>query len=67
VAQEPGFDPCKVNPCSSGISLGHLAGATDAMIATKALYQLQRCQGRYAVATMSIGGGRGIAVLFERV
>ncbi|MFD2640849.1 acetyl-CoA C-acyltransferase family protein [Pseudomonas japonica] len=61
-----GFDPEKVNPNGSGISLGHPVGATGAMIATKAIHELQRIQGRYALATMCIGGGQGIAVLFER-
>jgi acetyl-CoA C-acetyltransferase len=42
-------------------------GATGAIIATKAIHELHRCQGRYALATMCIGGGQGIAVLFERV
>ena len=67
VAQELGFDPQKVNPNGSGISLGHPVGATGAIIATKAIHELHRCQGRYALATMCIGGGQGIAVLFERV
>jgi acetyl-CoA C-acetyltransferase len=67
VAQELGFDPDKVNPNGSGISLGHPVGATGAIIATKAIYELHRSQGRYALATMCIGGGQGIAVLFERV
>ncbi|MDE1164779.1 MAG: acetyl-CoA C-acyltransferase family protein [Pseudomonas sp.] len=67
VAQELGFDPAKVNPNGSGISLGHPVGATGAIIATKAIYELQRTQGRYGLATMCIGGGQGIAVLFERV
>ncbi|MGG7647189.1 acetyl-CoA C-acetyltransferase [Pseudomonas frederiksbergensis] len=67
VAQELGFDPEKVNPNGSGISLGHPVGATGAIIATKAIHELQRVQGRYALATMCIGGGQGIAVLFERV
>ncbi|OLS64365.1 acetyl-CoA C-acyltransferase family protein [Pseudomonas putida] len=62
-----GFDPEKVNPNGSGISLGHPVGATGAIIATKAIHELQRIQGRYALATMCIGGGQGIAVLFERV
>lgn len=61
-----GFDPEKVNPNGSGISLGHPVGATGAIIATKAIHELQRIQGRYALATMCIGGGQGIAVLFER-
>ncbi|QAY88474.1 MULTISPECIES: acetyl-CoA C-acyltransferase family protein [unclassified Pseudomonas] len=67
VAQELGFDPEKVNPNGSGISLGHPVGATGAIIATKAIHELHRVQGRYALATMCIGGGQGIAVLFERV
>jgi acetyl-CoA C-acetyltransferase len=67
VARELGFDPEKVNPNGSGISLGHPVGATGAIIATKAIHELHRIQGRYALATMCIGGGQGIAVLFERV
>ncbi|MGX1022484.1 acetyl-CoA C-acetyltransferase [Pseudomonas sp. Y3 TE3536] len=67
VARELGFDPEKVNPNGSGISLGHPVGATGAIIATKAIYELHRIQGRYALATMCIGGGQGIAVVFERV
>lgn len=67
VARELGFDPKKVNPNGSGISLGHPVGATGAIIATKAIHELQRIQGRYALATMCIGGGQGIAVVFERV
>lgn len=57
----------KVNPNGSGISLGHPIGATGAIITVKALHELQRTQGRYAVVTMCIGGGQGIAALFERV
>lgn len=67
VARELGFNPEKVNPNGSGISLGHPVGATGAIIATKAIHELQRIQGRYALATMCIGGGQGIAVVFERV
>ncbi|PWB31024.1 acetyl-CoA C-acyltransferase [Pseudomonas sp. SDI] len=67
VSRELGFDPDKVNPNGSGISLGHPVGATGAIIATKAIHELQRIQGRYALATMCIGGGQGIAVVFERV
>ena len=61
------LDPAKVNPNGSGISLGHPIGATGAIITTKALYELQRVNGRYALVTMCIGGGQGIAVVFERV
>lgn len=67
VARELGFDPEKVNPNGSGISLGHPVGATGAIIATKAIHELHRIHGRYALATMCIGGGQGIAVVFERV
>ncbi|EPZ16237.1 3-ketoacyl-CoA thiolase [Thauera terpenica 58Eu] len=67
VASELGFDPEKVNPNGSGISLGHPVGATGAIITTKAIYELQRIGGRYALVTMCIGGGQGIAAIFERV
>ena len=67
VVKELGLDPAKVNPIGSGISLGHPIGATGALITVKALYELQRGGGRYAVSTMCIGGGQGIAALFERV
>ena len=67
VSRELGFDPEKVNPNGSGISLGHPIGASGAIIATKAIHELHRIQGRYALATMCIGGGQGIAVIFERV
>ena len=60
------LDPAKVNPNGSGISLGHPVGATGAIIATKAIYELQRIGGRYALVTMCIGGGQGIAAIFER-
>ena len=61
------FDPDKVNPNGSGISLGHPVGATGAIITIKALYELERIGGRYALVTMCIGGGQGIAAIFERV
>ena len=67
VSRDLGLDPAKVNPNGSGISLGHPIGATGALITVKALYELQRIQGRYALVTMCIGGGQGIAVIFERV
>ncbi len=67
VSQELGLNPAKVNPNGSGISLGHPIGATGALITVKALYELQRIQGRYALVTMCIGGGQGIAAIFERV
>ena len=61
------LDPAKVNPNGSGISLGHPVGATGTIITIKALYELQRIQGRFALVTMCIGGGQGIAAIFERV
>jgi acetyl-CoA C-acetyltransferase len=67
VAKELGMDPAKVNPNGSGISLGHPIGATGAIITVKALFELERIQGRYALVTMCIGGGQGIAAIFERV
>lgn len=67
VMQELDMDPAKVNPNGSGIALGHPVGATGAIIATKAIHELHRIKGRYALATMCIGGGQGIAVIFERV
>ncbi len=67
VIQELGLDPGIVNPNGSGISLGHPVGATGAIISTKAIYELQRTGGRYALVTMCIGGGQGIAAIFERV
>jgi len=67
VIQELGFDPDKVNPNGSGISLGHPVGATGAIITTKAIAELHRIGGRYALVTLCIGGGQGIAAIFERV
>jgi acetyl-CoA C-acetyltransferase len=66
VAQQLEFDPVRVNPNGSGISLGHPVGATGAIITTKALHELRRINGRYALVTMCIGGGQGIAAIFER-
>jgi acetyl-CoA C-acetyltransferase len=67
VAKELDFDPAKVNPNGSGISLGHPVGATGAIITTKLLYELQRTGGRYGLTTMCIGGGQGIAAIWENV
>jgi acetyl-CoA C-acetyltransferase len=60
------LDPAKTNPNGGAIAIGHPIGATGAVIATKALYELQRINGRYALVTMCIGGGQGIAAVFER-
>jgi acetyl-CoA C-acetyltransferase len=66
VARELGLPPDKTNPNGSGISLGHPIGATGAILAVKALHELHRISGRYALITMCIGGGQGIAAIFER-
>ncbi len=67
VMQELQLDPAKVNPNGSGISLGHPIGATGALITVKAPYELQRVGGRFALVTMCIGGGQGIAAIFENL
>ncbi|MCP5409486.1 MAG: beta-ketothiolase BktB, partial [Chromatiaceae bacterium] len=61
------FDTTKTNPNGGAIALGHPIGATGALITVKALYELQRIGGRYALITMCIGGGQGIAAIFERM
>jgi len=66
VTKELGLDPEKVNPNGSGVSLGHPIGATGAIITVKAIHELHRTGGRYALVTMCIGGGQGIAAIFER-
>jgi acetyl-CoA C-acetyltransferase len=67
VAKELGLPPDRTNPNGSGISLGHPIGATGAILTVKALYELRRTGGRYALVTMCIGGGQGIAAVFERM
>ena len=67
VVRELDLPPERTNPNGSGISLGHPVGATGAILAVKSLYELKRTGGRYALATMCIGGGQGIAAIFERV
>ena len=67
VVRELGLPPERTNPNGSGVSLGHPVGATGAILAVKALYELRRTGGRYALTTMCIGGGQGIAAIFERV
>ena len=67
VAKELGFDPKKVNPNGGAVALGHPIGATGCIISVKAIYELQRIKGRYALATMCIGGGQGIAAIYERM
>jgi acetyl-CoA C-acetyltransferase len=67
VARDLRFPPEKVNPNGGAVALGHPIGASGAIIAIKALYELERIQGRFALVTMCIGGGQGIAAVFERV
>jgi acetyl-CoA C-acetyltransferase len=67
VIRELGLPPERTNPNGSGVSLGHPVGATGTILAVKALYELRRTGGRYALTTMCIGGGQGIAAIFERV
>ena len=67
VTQDLGLDPAKVNPNGGAVALGHPIGATGAILTVKALYELERTQKRYALVTMCIGGGQGIAAIFERL
>jgi acetyl-CoA C-acetyltransferase len=67
VVSDLGLPSDKTNPNGSGISLGHPLGATGAILTVKALHELRRIGGRYALVTMCIGGGQGIAAIFEAV
>ena len=67
VTRDLGLDPAKVNPNGGAVALGHPIGATGAILTVKALYELERAQKRYALVTMCIGGGQGIAAIFERM
>jgi len=67
VTQDLGLDPAKVNPNGGAVALGHPIGATGCILTVKALYELARTNKRYALVTMCIGGGQGIAAIFERV
>jgi len=67
VAKDLAFDMRKVNPNGGAIALGHPIGATGCLLSVKAIYELQRTGGRYGLVTMCIGGGQGIAALFERM
>ncbi len=67
VAKDLGFDPEKTNPNGGAVALGHPVGATGCIISVKALYELNRIGGKYALATMCIGGGQGIAAIYERL
>jgi acetyl-CoA C-acetyltransferase len=67
VACDLKLDPKKTNPNGGAVALGHPIGATGAVLTVKALYELQRIGGKYALVTMCIGGGQGIAAIFERM
>lgn len=67
VCRDLGLPMDRTNPNGSGISLGHPIGATGSIVTTKAVHELQRTGGRYALVTMCIGGGQGIAAAFERI
>ncbi len=67
VTKDLGLDPARVNPNGGAVALGHPIGATGAILTVKALYELERTKKRYALVTMCIGGGQGIAAIFERI
>ena len=67
VSSDLELDPKKINPNGGAVALGHPIGATGAILTVKALYELQRTGGRYALVTMCIGGGQGIAAVIERM
>jgi acetyl-CoA C-acetyltransferase len=67
VTKDLGLDPARVNPNGGAVALGHPIGATGCILTVKALYELERTQKRYALVTMCIGGGQGIAAIFERI
>jgi acetyl-CoA C-acetyltransferase len=67
VTRDLGLDPARVNPNGGAVALGHPVGATGSILTVKAIYELQRTNKRYALVTMCIGGGQGIAAIFERL
>ena len=67
VSKELGMNAAKVNPNGGAVALGHPIGATGSILTVKAIYELHRTGGRYALVTMCIGGGQGIAGIFERM
>jgi acetyl-CoA C-acetyltransferase len=66
-SQELGLDLERTNPNGGAVALGHPVGATGAILAVKLMYELERRQGRYGLVSLCIGGGQGIATVFERV
>jgi acetyl-CoA C-acetyltransferase len=67
VTRDLGLDPAKVNPNGGAVALGHPIGATGCILTVKAIYELHRTGQRYGLVTMCIGGGQGIAAIFERI
>jgi acetyl-CoA C-acetyltransferase len=67
VTRDLGLDPAKVNPNGGAVALGHPIGATGCILTVKAIYELHRAGRRYGLVTMCIGGGQGIAAIFERM
>jgi acetyl-CoA C-acetyltransferase len=67
VARELGFDYAKTNSNGGAVAFGHPIGATGCILSIKAIYELHRTGGRYALVTLCIGGGQGIAAIFERL
>jgi acetyl-CoA C-acetyltransferase len=67
VSKNLDFDPAKVNPNGGAVALGHPIGATGSILTVKAIYELHRTGKRYAIITMCIGGGQGIAGIIERL
>jgi acetyl-CoA C-acetyltransferase len=66
-AQELSLDPDKTNPNGGAIALGHPVGATGAVLTVKMMHELERIDGRFGLVSLCIGGGQGIATIFERV
>lgn len=66
-SRELGLDAERTNPNGGAVALGHPVGATGAILAVKALYHLEKTGGRYGLVTLCIGGGQGIATVFEHL
>ncbi|MBO0780818.1 MAG: acetyl-CoA C-acyltransferase, partial [Ktedonobacteraceae bacterium] len=66
VGKELGFERAKLNVNGGAIALGHPIGASGARILVTLLYEMQRQQARYGLATLCIGGGQGISMIMER-
>jgi acetyl-CoA C-acetyltransferase len=67
VGRELGIPDEKLNPVGGAVALGHPIGASGAVLVVKLLHELRRRQARYGLATLCIGGGMGIAAIFERL